>query len=285
MTLTQGHGCGTDWHKFACLHDKVRSTHPITTILNSYIALAMLITWLHLGGFTFCDFFQSSRYDFARSNTLLNISLEWLFTFMWNRKKCIGWVNYVIVTFDLTHEFDLEFFKVKFWNSSFKIAPCLELLVWLVWSISKQKYVTLTFDYKHGLGLDFSRAMFEINLSQKSEGRLTCNERDVSRSFMTMTVTFVWPWWGGWMNGIVTEVTSDVGMSSTHLVFQVSLYSRFHRRNLDAFRCLFPHWTLTHTYLQMYPPSKWYVIQHNITYFMTRSWWIQINFRWTNLSK
>ena len=27
---------------------------------------------------------------------------------------------------------------------------------------------------------------------------------DVSRSFMTMTLTFVWPWWGRWMHRIVT---------------------------------------------------------------------------------
>ena len=44
---------------------------------------------------------------------------------------------------------------------------------------------------------------------------LTWNERDVSRSFMTMTVTYGW---GGWMYHIVTGVTSDVGVPSTYLV-------------------------------------------------------------------
>ena len=27
------------------------------------------------------------------------------------------WVNYVTLTFDLTHDLDFKFFKVKFWNS------------------------------------------------------------------------------------------------------------------------------------------------------------------------
>ena len=49
-------------------------------------------------------------------------------------------------------------------------------------------------------------------------GWLTWNERDVSRSFMTMTVTYGQPWWGGWMYHIVIGVTSDVGVPSTYLV-------------------------------------------------------------------
>ena len=51
MTLTQGHGCGVDLQKFACLHDKVRITHPITTKSSSFIALVMVITWLDLEKF------------------------------------------------------------------------------------------------------------------------------------------------------------------------------------------------------------------------------------------
>ena len=34
--------------KIACLYDKVRITHPITTKLGSYIALVPLMTWLEL---------------------------------------------------------------------------------------------------------------------------------------------------------------------------------------------------------------------------------------------
>ena len=38
MTLSHGHDCGTD-ELFACRHVKVKSTHPITTNLGSYIPL------------------------------------------------------------------------------------------------------------------------------------------------------------------------------------------------------------------------------------------------------
>ena len=34
---------------------------------------------------------------------------------------------------------------------------------------------------------------------------------------MTMTLTLVSPWWGGWMYQIVSRVTSDGGMPSTYL--------------------------------------------------------------------
>ena len=43
--------------------------------------------------------------------------LVWL---TWNEGcESVGyWVNYVTLTFDLTHDLDLEFFNVKIWNSS-----------------------------------------------------------------------------------------------------------------------------------------------------------------------
>ena len=50
--LAQGHGCGIDWQKFAnsCLHDKMRTTHPISIELeSSFTPLVRLITWLDLG--------------------------------------------------------------------------------------------------------------------------------------------------------------------------------------------------------------------------------------------
>ena len=50
-------------------------------------------------------------------------------------------------------------------------------------------------------------------------GWLTWDQRDVSRSFMTMTVTYGYPWWGGWMYHIVIGLTSDVGVPSTYLVW------------------------------------------------------------------
>ena len=49
MTLTQGHGCGIDNQKFACLRHKVRTTHRITTKHGNVIALVIVITWLDFG--------------------------------------------------------------------------------------------------------------------------------------------------------------------------------------------------------------------------------------------
>ena len=57
VTLNQGHGCGIDKQKFACLQDKVRTTQPIIINLDSYIPLVMLITWLDFGGILFETFF------------------------------------------------------------------------------------------------------------------------------------------------------------------------------------------------------------------------------------
>ena len=47
VTLTQGHGCGIDKQKFACLQDNIRTTKPITKN-DSYIYVGMFITWLDL---------------------------------------------------------------------------------------------------------------------------------------------------------------------------------------------------------------------------------------------
>ena len=52
-------------------------------------------------------------------------------------------------------------------------------------------YVTLTFDPTRDLDLVISMSKFEIALFEEKEGWLTWNERDVSWSFMTMTVTYV----------------------------------------------------------------------------------------------
>ena len=55
--------------------------------------------------------------------------------------------------------------------------------------------MTFPFVHIHDLDLDVSTSEFEINLFQEWDGRLTWNERDVSRLLVTMTLTFVWPWW------------------------------------------------------------------------------------------
>ena len=56
-------------------------------------------------------------------------------------------------------------------------------------------YMTSMFDHTHDLDLVFSRSKFVIALSQELA---MWNVRNVSLSFMIMTVKFVWPLWGGW---------------------------------------------------------------------------------------
>ena len=77
---------------FSCLQDKVRTTQLITTKLGSYIPLVMLITWLDFGGILvktfFCQIFKKKfGCVFSRSNTVLDISQEWLVRLIWNEKE------------------------------------------------------------------------------------------------------------------------------------------------------------------------------------------------------
>ena len=84
VTLTQVHGCDIDKQKFACPQDKVRTTQPITTKFSSW------------------NFF-------SRSNTIGHIS-GMVGPIDVKRKGCASvryWVNYVNLTFDLTHDLDL----------------------------------------------------------------------------------------------------------------------------------------------------------------------------------
>ena len=56
------------------------------------------------------------------------------------KRRCIGWMleNYVTMTFDLTHDLDLWFFKVKFQNS-------LKVKVWnsLIWGMGVEALIDM----------------------------------------------------------------------------------------------------------------------------------------------
>ena len=78
------------------------------------------------------------------------------------------WVQYVTLTFDLTHE----------------IALSQEYMI-------LRRFMTLPFDHAHDLDLGVSRSESEIALSQEWGGRLTWNEKDLSHPFMTMILTSV----------------------------------------------------------------------------------------------
>ena len=105
------------------------------------------------------------------------------------------WVQYVTLTFDLTHDLDLGCFKVKFWNSSLSGIIDLIDVKWkqseLIWYWAD--CMTLPFDHTHDLdpGVEISRFKSEIALSQAWDSRLTWNEKDVSHPFMTMILTSV----------------------------------------------------------------------------------------------
>ena len=82
------------WHwltKIAWLHDKVRTTHPVTTKLDRIIPLPMLITLFNLGAILLeiflANFLKNIRMCFSRSDALLDISQEWLVRLMWHEKE------------------------------------------------------------------------------------------------------------------------------------------------------------------------------------------------------
>ena len=142
---------------------------------------------------------------------------------MWNEKEVHQLdTAYTMWLWPLTSliTLTLGFFNVKFWNS------CISGTVGLIdvkWKGSElmgywTDYMTLPFDHTHDLDLEVSRSALEIALSQEWDGRLTWNERDVSRPFMTMIFTLVWPWWVCICTPDSDRVTSDVGVPSTYLV-------------------------------------------------------------------
>ena len=103
------------------------------------------------------------------------------------------WVQYVTLTFDLTHDLELGCFKVKFRNSSISGIVGLIDVKWkvseLIWYLAYS--MTLPFGHTHDLDLWVSRSESEIALSQEWSGWLTMNEKDVSHPFMTMILTCV----------------------------------------------------------------------------------------------
>ena len=129
------------------------------------------------------------------------------------------WVQYVTLTFDLTHDLDLGYFKVKFRNSSNSGIVGLIDVKWkrgqLIWYWAY--YMTLPFDHTHDLdlGVEISRSESEIALSHEWDGRLTWNEKDASHAFMTMILTSVTM--VGWAD-VPDSDWGDIGVPSTYLI-------------------------------------------------------------------
>ena len=163
----------------------------------------MVITWLDFGevlleSFILANFLLKIRMCFFKVKHYfghisgmvgpIDVKRKW--------SALVGyWVQYVTLTFDLTHDLDLGCFKVKFRNSSISGIVGLIDVKWkqseLIWYWAD--CMTLPFDHTHDLdsGVEISRLKSEIALSQEWDGRLTWNEKDVSYPFMTMILTSV----------------------------------------------------------------------------------------------
>ena len=139
------------------------------------------------------------------------------------------WVQYVTLTFDLTHDLDLGCFKVKIWNSSISGIVGLIDVKWkqseLIWYWVD--CMTLPFDHTHGLDseVEISRLKSEIALSQEWDGRLTWNEKDVIYPFMTMILTSVT------MLGWADVPDSDWGDFRRRLAVDISSLVSSHYQN------------------------------------------------------
>ena len=146
-----------------------------------------------------CDFWQIFCKNFgcvfSRSNTILAIPQEWLVPLMWNEKE-VHWLDTEYYMWHLTSlmTFDLGCFKVKFRNSSISGIVGLIDVKWkgseLIWYWAN--CMTLPVDHTHDLYLGIAKSESEIALSQEWGGRLTMNEKDVSRHpIITMILSCV----------------------------------------------------------------------------------------------
>ena len=120
-------------------------------------------------------------------------------------------VQYVTLTFDLTHDLDLGCFKVKFRNSSISGIVGLNDMKWkrgeLIWYWADCMTLPFYHTYDLDLRVEISRSESEMHvaLSQDRGSRLTWNEKDVSHPFMTMILTSLT------MVGVVNVPDSDWG--------------------------------------------------------------------------
>ena len=124
---------------FAWLQDKVRTTQPITTKLYSDIPLVMVID-LDFGGILLeTILLPNFLWKFWMCFVKVKHSIEQISGMVgpidekWKGCASVGyWVNYVTLTFDLSQDLDLLFFKVNFQNS------CISgIVIWLMWNKNK----------------------------------------------------------------------------------------------------------------------------------------------------
>ena len=144
MTLTQGQGCGVDYQKFACLRDKMRITHRITTKRGSFAALVMFITWLDFGeillNLLFWQiFFKNFGCVFSRSKLFLPYLRNGWSNWCETKRKCIGWMLGTIYDLDLwPHSWSWS------WMFQGQISKLLYLRnCWCDWCEMKRNWVNM----------------------------------------------------------------------------------------------------------------------------------------------
>ena len=182
------------------VRDKVRTTHRISTKHCGCVALVIVIYWVDLKQFLLTTVILAIFYKisdvFFQGQTLFAHSSAMVGPIDVKRRgsALVGyWVQYVTLTFDLTHDLDLGCFKVKFRTSSISGIVGLIDVKWkgsaLIWYWAD--CVNLPFGHTHDLDLGVSRSYSEIALFQEWGGRLTMNENDASHPFMTIILTCV----------------------------------------------------------------------------------------------
>ena len=127
------------------------------------------------------------------SNTILAISQKWLVRLMWKEKEVHRLdTGYNMWPWPLI---SLMTLSLDVSRSNFEIAVSVGLID-VKWKGSEligywNDYMTLPFDHTLDLDLRVSRSESEIDLSQKWNGQLTWNAKDVNHPFMTMILTSV----------------------------------------------------------------------------------------------
>ena len=142
----------------------------MTTKFGSYIPLVMLLTRLDFGGILLETFL--AKFSFKISDVFFpGQTLNWTYLRNgWSNdvKQKVGalvryWVNYVTLTFDLTHYLDVWFFKVKFQNNYLRNCYLIDVKQKESKSIRySADCMVLPFDHTHDLDLVVSRSKFEI---------------------------------------------------------------------------------------------------------------------------
>ena len=207
MTLKQGHSRGTDWLTFICLQDKTKPIIQSIQHLTAIITLTMLITWLGFGGMMYFlrIFFKIADAFFKVKYYLPYIRNNWI-DWQEPERKCIGWILDQLREELWPHPWH---WSGIFSRSQLETAELIFGLIDVKWKgNSSIGYWAIMchcpFVIPITLALNF-QINFEITQPPKWEGRLTWDERDANRSFMSMSVTTLgWPWWGGCMHGTVT---------------------------------------------------------------------------------